>query len=95
MNKHLKYMWYVIRHKYYVLIECFKVGLYWRGIMHDWSKFLPSELIPYANFFNGPKPLKRSSDSGYYKPTDTNLDNWKPIGYDRVEQLKKTRNKDD
>ena len=54
-------------HKYYVTIECFKVGLYWRGIVHDLSKFLPSEFIPYANFFYN----KKRDSTGYYKPTDT------------------------
>jgi hypothetical protein len=70
MNKYFHYLWYVLRHKYYVLIECWRYGLYWRGIKHDFSKLWPSELIPYAHFFNG-QILKRRSDSGYYKPTDT------------------------
>ena len=35
------------------MIECFKVGLIWRGIMHDMSKFRPSEFIPYARYFYG------------------------------------------
>ena len=53
---YIKYLRYVIRHKWYVLIECFKQGLYWQGLMHDVSKFLPSELIPYARYFYGKKP---------------------------------------
>lgn len=72
--KHVKYLRYLLRHKWYVMTECFRVGLFWRGIMHDLSKFLPSELIPYANFFYGKRgdsiTSKRDS-SGYYKPTDT------------------------
>ena len=64
-----KYLWYVIRHKYYVFIECCKMGIHVRGLLHDLTKFLPSELIPYANHqMNG--GFKRSS-TGYYKPTDT------------------------
>jgi len=53
MNKYYKYLKYVLKHKWYVFQECFKVGLIWRGIMHDMSKFLPSEFIPYARYFNG------------------------------------------
>jgi len=67
---YLKYLWYVIKHKWFVMIECFKVGLFWRGIMHDLSKLLPSEFIPYARFFYGAKKQRRD-DGGYYKPTDT------------------------
>jgi hypothetical protein len=33
------------------MIECFNQGLIWRGLMHDLSKFLPDEFLPYANFF--------------------------------------------
>ncbi len=49
--KYLKYLNYIARHKWYVMNECFKEGLIWRGIVHDMSKLLPSEFIPYANFF--------------------------------------------
>ena len=52
-NKYYKYLHYLFRHKYYVAIECFKYGLYWRGIIHDWSKFLPSEFFPYIQSFYG------------------------------------------
>ena len=55
-------------------IECFRVGLLWRGIIHDISKFLPDEIIPYANYFYGKKDsdISRGRNStGYYKPTDT------------------------
>lgn len=55
MNKHLKYLSYVIRHKWFVLLACWRRGLYWQGIVHDWSKFLPSEWRPYAEFFYGEK----------------------------------------
>lgn len=67
---YLKYLKYVVRHKYYVSVECFKHGLYWRGLKHDLSKFLPSEFIPYAKFFYGSKTPRRDK-TGYYKPTDT------------------------
>lgn len=51
MRKYLKYFNYVFRHKWFVFVECFKFGLLWQGLIHDWSKFLPDEFIAYANFF--------------------------------------------
>ena len=72
--KYIKYLSYLLKHRWYVMIECFKQGLIWRGIVHDLSKFLPSEFIPYANFFYGNKgdDIKKGRNStGYYKPTDT------------------------
>jgi hypothetical protein len=51
MKKYISYFNYVFRHKYFVFVECLKYGLIWQGIIHDWSKFLPGEFIPYANYF--------------------------------------------
>ena len=51
--KYINYLNYIFRHKFYVAQECFKRGLYWRGIIHDWSKFLPDEFFPYAESFYG------------------------------------------
>jgi len=71
--KYLKYFWYVVRHKWYVFLECSKRRMFWLGIIHDWSKFRPSEFFPYADHFYGKgKDIKAGRDStGYYKPTDT------------------------
>jgi hypothetical protein len=56
------------------MVECFKAGLYWRGFMHDLSKFLPSEFIPYARYFYGKyptvdevRPVYRYEYTGLYR----------------------------
>src|SRR5574340_1016632 len=67
--KYLKYLWYVIRHKYYVGIMCFKMGLYWQGLMHDNHKFRWFPFVTYANHFYGGKEIKGNSATGYSKPT--------------------------
>jgi len=68
-----KYLKYILRHKYYVFIECIKLGLIWRGIVHDLSKLLPSEFIPYARFFYGNYPtwsdMLPGIKSVYFGPT--------------------------
>lgn len=51
--KHLKYLWYVIKHKWYVFVECCKLGIPLLGIIHDVSKFFPSEWRPYVLSFYG------------------------------------------
>ena len=53
MTAYLKYLSYVLRHKWFVFIECCKLGIPWQGIIHDISKFLPGEFIPYARYFYG------------------------------------------
>jgi len=47
----LKYLRYITIHKWYVMVECFKRGLFIQGLLHDASKLLPCEFIPYMNFF--------------------------------------------
>lgn len=53
MKKHLKYAWYVLRHRWFVFVECVRLGIPWRGLVHDLSKFLPDEWFPYVEFFYG------------------------------------------
>lgn len=72
-----KYLSYVVRHKWFVLQECWRVGLYWRGLVHDLTKLMPrAEFLPYMRFFYGPKgePKQRRDKTGYYKPVDTGDD---------------------
>ena len=43
----IKNYWYhfkkIMTHKYYVFMECMEYGLIWQGLVHDLSKFRPSE----------------------------------------------------
>ncbi len=71
--KYFRYLRYILRHKWFVMLECFKYRNYWQGLTHDMSKLFISEFIPYANHFYGNEMgMKTSRDeTGYYKPTDT------------------------
>lgn len=53
LTKHWMYLKYVLTHKYYVFRECLNYGLIWQGLIHDWTKFLPSEWSPYVQYFYG------------------------------------------
>lgn len=50
---HLKYFWYILRHKWYVFVECCRLGIPWQGVTHDLSKLRLSEWMPYARYFYG------------------------------------------
>src|SRR5665648_13357 len=50
---YIKYLKYVLKHKRFVFIECCKLGVPIRGLLHDISKLLPSEFVPYAHYFYG------------------------------------------
>lgn len=71
MSKHFKYLSYIVRHKWFVFIAGLRVGVSpWLLIIHDWSKFLPSEWFPYVESFYG----------GWGK----NRPEWVKAGFDRA-----------
>ena len=53
IKKIYKHFLLIIRHKYFVAIECFKLGLYWQGLTHDLSKFSFVEFFEAAKYYNG------------------------------------------
>lgn len=66
MKRHLAYLKYVLRHKYYVLVAGSKIRncSLFRLIMHDLSKFRPKEWTAYARTFYKPDGTKQ------YLPTE-------------------------
>jgi hypothetical protein len=74
MKDHLAYAKYVFRHKWFVLVECLKLGVpIWIAILHDWDRFLPGQWMAYVHFFyalDGSK-IQRRDSKGYYSPYNT------------------------
>lgn len=67
MKKNWRYAKYLARHKWFVFVAGLRIGVpIWRLVIHDYSKLLPSEWFPYANFFYGPKPDKNEPDDYHY-----------------------------
>jgi len=85
--KWLRYLKYILIHKWYVMLMCFRFGLIWRGVVHDLSKFYPSEFIPYIEHFYGKKAKKWRDNTGYYKPSDTG-----DLNFDRAWNYHANRN---
>ena len=48
-----KHSWLVIRHKHKVFVNCAKCGLIFRGLVHDLSKFSPTEFFESAKYYQG------------------------------------------
>ena len=57
----------VMKHKWTVFKLCCKIGMPWRGFMHDWSKFSPTEFFESIKYYNGHKsPIEVcKEDKGY------------------------------
>lgn len=47
MNHLLYHGWYIVRHKWFVFVECCKLSVPLLGILHDISRLRPSEFLPY------------------------------------------------
>lgn len=48
-----KHLGLVLRHKWRVFINCAKCGIVWRGIVHDLSKFSPTEFFESIKYYQG------------------------------------------
>lgn len=76
MKAHIRYLKYVLRHKWFVFKAGIKLGVpLWQLIIHDWSKFLPSEWMPYVRkFYGGKYPDRVPSDFEPYALTQGRVD---------------------
>ena len=53
MIKFFKHLATITRHRHKVMRLCFKLGLYKQGLLHDLSKYTPSEFVPGVKYFQG------------------------------------------
>ena len=69
----------ITHHKLLVMKHCFRAGLYWQGLVHDLSKYMPSEFWVGARYYQGD-----------HSPNDAER---KAIGYSSAWMHHKGRNK--
>ena len=64
--KHIKL---VSKHKWIVFKLCYKIGMPFRGFMHDWSKFSPQEFWESVKYYNGHESpiITSKKENGYSK----------------------------
>ena len=53
ISNFFKHLSLVSRHKWRVFVNCSKCGLVWRGLVHDLSKFSPTELFESVKYYQG------------------------------------------
>ncbi len=49
----IKHFKTITKHRHKVISHCFKAGIYRRGLLHDLSKYTPTEFIPGAKNYQG------------------------------------------
>ncbi len=69
MIKAIKHLGLITRHKWNVLKLCIRAGIPFRGLVHDLSKYSPTEFIESAKFYVGDhSPIKEAkATNGYSK----------------------------
>lgn len=67
MSKYWKHFKTVCKHKHEVFKECKSCGIFWQGLVHDFSKFGFAEFIPSARYFQGTRsPIEAEKEAiGY------------------------------
>ena len=43
----------ITHHRHLVMLGCFRVGLIWRGLTHDLSKYTPTEFLTGVRYYQG------------------------------------------
>ena len=89
MKPHLRYLRYVLLHKWYVFlgglqIHGWRPSWVWRLLVHDLSKFRPSEWLPYVRNFYGDPPKdsaetqarRRAFDAAWLAHQHRNAHHW-------------------
>jgi hypothetical protein len=58
MKKYFLHLKTILIHKWYVMIACWSCGLYWEGLIHDLSKFSPTEFLELGKYYKqGTSPV--------------------------------------
>ena len=67
MNKYWQHFKTICKHKVAVFYHCYKCGIWWRGLIHDLSKFSPTEFFTSAKYFQGNRsPIEAEKEAiGY------------------------------
>lgn len=61
----------ITRHKLLVMKYCFRIGLYKQGLLHDLSKYSPTEFLVGCRYYQGtrsPNNAEREKTSVYLLP---------------------------
>ena len=55
----------VVRHRHMVIKHCSKAGILFQGLLHDLSKFSPTEFAPGAKYYQGTRSPNEAEREAY------------------------------
>lgn len=57
----------ITKHRHKVIAHCARAGIFWQGLLHDLSKYSPTEFIPGARYYQGTRsPNEREREAYGY-----------------------------
>ncbi len=67
MNGFIGHFRTITRHRHQVIRHCCKAGILWRGLLHDLSKYSPTEFFEGARYYTGDKSpnVGARAENGY------------------------------
>jgi hypothetical protein len=69
MKNLIKHLKIIHKHRKYVRKACFKMGLTWQGLFHDFSKYSPTELSICKYYSGSRSPHQNARDVLGYSPS--------------------------
>lgn len=61
----IKHFVTITKHRHKVIVNCFKAGIPLRGLLHDLSKYSPTEFIPGAKYYLGNRSPNEGERESY------------------------------
>ena len=65
MGHPLKHFLTITNHRHKVMFNCLRAGIPLRGLLHDLSKYTPTEFIPGAKYFQGSRSPNEGEREAY------------------------------
>ncbi|MDR0832369.1 MAG: DUF5662 family protein, partial [Bacillales bacterium] len=68
MIKFFLHLWLVTKHRFRVFLYCTYAGFFWRGLVHDLSKYSFREFFPSVKYYQGNRSpvFKQREMNNYY-----------------------------
>lgn len=55
----------ITKHRHKVIAHCARAGIFWQGLLHDLSKYSPTEFLPGARFYLGTRSPNEGEREAY------------------------------
>lgn len=65
MGKVINHFRTITRHRHTVIRHCIKAGIFWQGLMHDLSKYSPSEFFVGVKYYQGNRSPNEAEREAY------------------------------